>query len=161
LIVNYPLHRSLQAKIGAVSREAAVISEALAVVAEAYLVIGLVEAAVARRQLGLAIALESGTRDHVKYAVRAVAVFGRVAAALHFDIVDILRVKLWANIRRDAGIRHWNAVEQPRHLMSTANMKLVVDHVSARNIVGDHRHTVGLGCAGSFRDLLARNHAGG
>ena len=38
--------------------------------------------------------------------------------------------------------------------MSPANVELIVNHVRAGNIVGDHGHTVGLISAGSRRDLL-------
>ena len=139
-----------QSEIGAVAGNAAVVGEALGVVAEAELVFGSVEAAVAGDQFGLTIALESGAGDNVEDAVGAVAVFRGVAAALHFEVVDVLGIELRSDVRGNIGVGHGNAVDQPGNLMSAANVELVVDHVRAGNVVGDHRQTVGLIGAGSF-----------
>src|SRR5947209_20554522 len=103
------LNRSFQAKVGAVSGKAAVVGEALRVVSKTDLIIGGIKTAVAGDKFGFAVALETGTRDHVKYPVSAVTVFGGVAAALDFDVIDVFRIKLRPNVRRDAGVWHGNA----------------------------------------------------
>ena len=45
--------------------------------------------------------------------------------------------------------------------MPAADVELVVDHVGAGRVVGDHGQAVGIVGAGSLRDLLAADHAGG
>src|SRR5947209_18597742 len=115
------LNRSFQAKVGAVSGKAAVVGEALRVVSKTDLIIGGIKTAVAGDQFGFAVALESRTRNHVKHAVSAVTVFGRVAAALDFDVIDVFRIELRSNVGRDARVWHGNAIEQPRNLMSAAD----------------------------------------
>src|SRR6266852_3501180 len=72
-IVDHFGCRRLQAEIGAVAVEAGVVGKAPSVIAEAQLIVGLVEAAVAGHQLGLAVPLKTGTRHHVEHAVGAVA----------------------------------------------------------------------------------------
>ncbi len=153
--------RRFQSEIGAVTGNAAIVSEAVGVVAETELVFGAVKAAIAGDQFGLAIALKPGTGDDVEDAVSAVAVFRRVAAALHFQVVDVLGIELGTDVGRNIRIGHGNAVNQPRDLVSTAYMELVVDHVRARNIIGDHVQAVGLIGARSLRDLAPRHQGGG
>src|SRR5207253_6308039 len=97
LVVQYLGARSFQSKIGAVTGEAAVVGEAFAMVSEAELVVGAVKTAVVRNQFGLAIALEAGTGHHVEDSVGAVAIFGGVASALDFEVIDVLGVETGAD----------------------------------------------------------------
>ena len=127
----------------------------------AELVFGAIEAAVAGDQFGLAIALESGTRDHVEDAISAVAIFGGVAAALHLEVVDVLGIELRPNVGSNIRIGDGNAVNQPRDLMSAANVELIVDHVRAGHVVGDHAQTVGLVGARRLRNLLPADQRSG
>src|SRR5438093_11448087 len=59
LIIDHSRHRSFESQVSAVSRQAAVIGEALGVVAKADLLIRVVKTAVSGDDLGLAITLEA------------------------------------------------------------------------------------------------------
>src|SRR5438552_610757 len=80
--------------------------------------------------------------------------------ALDFNGVYVLGIELRPDVGGNAGVGDGNAVEQPGDLMPAANVDLVVDHVCAGNIVGDHGHAVGLRGSRSIRDLLPVNDAG-
>src|SRR5262245_54930298 len=142
LVINHPTARGLQPQVGSITRETSIVSKPLSVIAEADLVIGIVEAAIARDQFSLPVALEPGTRHHVEDAVGAIAVFRVVSATLHFQVVDILRIELRPNIRGDIGIRHWHTIKQP-NLVPAANVQLVVHDVGAGSVVSDARETIG------------------
>ena len=124
-------------------------------ITETDLVIRLIEAAIAADKLGFAVTLESRPRDHIEDGKRAVSVFGRITTALDFDAVDVLGIELRANIGGDAGVRDRHAIEQPRDLMSAANVQLIVDHIRARHIISDHGHAVRLAGAGRGSNLLS------
>ena len=81
--------------------------------AEAELVVGLVEIAGGEDEFALVVALEAGAGHDVEDAVGAVAELGAVAAAVDFDIIDVLGIELGAEILRDGGVDDGNAVEQP------------------------------------------------
>src|SRR5262249_22809512 len=99
--------------------------------------------------------------NHVEHTVGTIAVLGVIAAALNLEIVDVLRVELRTNIGSDIRVRHGNTIEQPGNLVSAADMQLIMHHVSAGCVVGDHRHAVGLVSAGCFGDLFTADDGGG
>jgi len=161
LVIQDASAGSFQSKIGAVSRQAPVVGEAFAVVAEAELVVGAVKTAVAGDQFGLAVALEAGTSNYVEDPEGAVAIFGGVAGALDLEIIDVLGIELRTDVGSDICVGNGNAVEQPCDLVSTPDVKLVVDHVGAGNIIRDHGQTVGLVGAWSLGNLFAADYARG
>ena len=55
-------------------------------------------------QFHLVVALEAGARNDVEHAVRAVAIRGRVAAALGLQVVDVFRIDLRADVAGDVGV---------------------------------------------------------
>ena len=110
---------------------------------EANLIVRRVEAAVAGHQLGFVTALEPAASDHVENAVSAVAVLRRIAAALGFEVIDVFRIELRSDVARNVGIGHWNAIDEPTHLVAAAKVELVVNHDGAGHIIGDHGQTVG------------------
>ena len=123
--------------------------------AEADLIVGGIEAAVVEHQLAFTIALEAGARDHVEHSIGTVAELGRIAAALHFDGINVFGIELRANIAGDIGIGNGHAVDQPAHLVPTADMQLRVHDGGAGNVIGDHRQAVGLLRAWRAANLLA------
>src|SRR5258708_5562771 len=161
LVADRLWNRSFQTKVGAVSDKTAVVGEALGVVAETDLIVGVVEAAETGDDFGLAVTLEPGARNDVEDAESAVAVLGGVAAALDFNTVDVLGVELRADVGGNAGVGDRHAVEQPRNLMTSANVELVVDNECAGHVIGNHRHAIGVGGARGVSDLAAANYAGG
>src|SRR5882762_2206136 len=120
---------SLQADIGAVSVHAGVIGEAIAVAAEVKLIIGLIEVAGAEDKLGIVVASEAGPWGDVEYAVGAVAIVGGITPALRFHSVDVFWVELGAEVAGDVGVGNRNAVDEPAHLVSAANVQLVVREI--------------------------------
>src|SRR6185437_13120796 len=118
------------------------VSELFSVAAEVHLIVGLVERAEGSEQLTFLIALETRSRDRVEYTIGTVAVSRRVSAALGFEVIDVLRIDLRADIAGNIRIGNRNAVDGPGYLMSTANMQLVVRDPRARDIIGDRTQTV-------------------
>ena len=129
-----------EAVVAAVAVEAGVPGEFLGVVAEVELVVGLEEVAGGEDELGLAVALEAGAGDDVEDAVGAVADVGGVAAALDFEVVDVLGVDLRAEVGGDVGVGDLDAVDEPGDLVAAAHVQHVVGHVGAGDVVGDHGH---------------------
>ena len=130
-------------------------------VAEGELGLGGVKRASGEFEIGLAVALKSVAGQDVEDAVGAVANVGGVRAALDLKLVDVLGVNLRADVGGDFGVGDGDAVNEPTGLMSAANVEHVVGHVSAGDVVGDHLHAEGAGCAGSADDLLAGDEGGG
>src|SRR3981189_2257232 len=58
------------------------------------------------------------------------------------------------------GVGNLTAVDEPAHLVSAANVQLVVREISTGDVVGDHRETVGPRSAGRFLNLQAVDEAG-
>src|SRR4029077_15101497 len=83
-----------------------------------------------------------------------------VAASLRFNSVDVLRVDLWAKIARDIRIRNGYSVDQPAHLVSSPNVKLVVREIRPRNIVRNEGQAVRSECARCLLNLFAINERG-
>ena len=106
------------------------------------------------------IALEAGARDHVEDAISAVAELGAVASAIDFEIVDVLGIKLRAEIGGDVGIGNGHAVDEPTGLMSAADVELVVSEIGAGHVVGNHGEAVGAGGAGGVFDVEAVDEGG-
>ena len=73
--MDHGARRRHQSQVGTVPVEAGVIGEALRVAAEVQLIIGLVEAAIARDQFSLVVVLETRARDYVEHTIGAVAEF--------------------------------------------------------------------------------------
>src|ERR1700730_17571610 len=139
VVMNDLAHGCLEAEIASISIQACVIGKTLSVATEVNLVVCLIEVAEARDEFASIFPLESGAWDNVKYPIGAVAVLSFVAAALHFEVVDVLGVKLRADVAGDIGVGYRHAIYKPTHLMSTTNMELVMSDIRPRNKVGDHR----------------------
>src|SRR6201999_465252 len=122
----------------AISVEARVVGETLRVIAKAQLVVGLEKIAGAEHQFGLPVSFKSGPRSDVKYSVCPVADVGGITAALDFQIVDVFGVDLRAEIAGDVGVRYFDTIDQPAHLVSAPNVQHVVRDVCAGDVVGDH-----------------------
>ena len=150
-----------EAVVAAVAVEAGVVGELFGVVAEVELVVGLEEVAGGEDELGLAVALEAGAGDDVEDAVGAVADVGGVAAALDFEVVDVLGIDLRAEVAGDVGVGDLDAVDEPGDLVAAAHVQHVVGHVGAGDVVGDHGHAVGAVGAGGLGDVVAADEGGG
>src|SRR5262249_2115185 len=98
LIVDNLRYRRFEAEISSVAGETSVVRKALPMISKADLVIRVVVATIAGDEFRLMVALKPGPCHHVKNTIRPVAILGIESAALHFDVVDILRIELWANI---------------------------------------------------------------
>ena len=107
------------------------------------LAVGLVVAAIGRENVHVVVAFEAGARDHVEHTESAVAVIRRVSTALDLEIVNVLRVELRTHVARNTRIWDRNPINEPADLVSSANMKLVVDDVRAGNEVRNHGKAVG------------------
>ena len=129
--------------------------------AEVHLIVGLVKRAEGGEQLAFVVALEAGSRNDVEHAIGAVAVSGGIAAALRFQVVDVLGIDLRPDVARDVGVRDGNAVDRPGHLVPAAHVKLVVRHPCSRNVVGDRGQAVAQVRAGRRRDFTAADDGGG
>ncbi len=112
-VVNHLPDRRLQAVVAAISVQARVIGEALGVPAEIELIVGLIPIAERDDQFRLVVALEAGAGHDIEDPVRAVSVLRIVAAALNFEIIDVLGVNLRAQIGGDIGVGYGHAVNQP------------------------------------------------
>ena len=144
-----------KAVVAAVAAEAGVLGELFGVVAEVELVVGLEEVAGGEDEFGLAVALEAGAGDDVEDAIGAVADVGGVAAALDFEVVDVLGIDLGAEVGGDVGVGDLDAVDEPADLMAAAHVEHVVGHVGSGDVVGDHGHGVGAVGAGGEGDVFA------
>ena len=113
---------------------AGVVGEALGMAAKAECVIRLVEIAGAEDEFAFIVALEPGAGNDVEDSVSPVAELRAIAAAIHFDIFQILGIKLRADILRDGGVDDGNAIEQPGGLVSAADVQHVVRDVGSRNV---------------------------
>ncbi len=122
----------LQTVVAAISVHTHVIGEALGVPPEIELIVGLVPIAERGDQFRLIVALEAGSGHDIEDPISAVSVFRVVAAALHFEIIDVLGVDLRAKIGGDIGVGYRDAVDQPIHLMASAHVQHVVGYVGSR-----------------------------
>ena len=142
-VVHDLRHGSFQAEIGAVPVQAAVIGKPLRVPAAIDLVVRLIVASQADDEFAFLVAFKSGARNGVENPIGPVAIFRVVTAPLHLDVIEILGIDLRAHVVGDIGVGHRDAVDEPAELVSAADVKHVVDHVGARNVVRDHGHAVG------------------
>ena len=150
-----------EAIVAAIGVEADVVGAALVVVAEAELIVGLEEVAGGEDEFGPAVALEAVAGDDVEDAVCAVADVGGVAAALDFEVVNVLGVDLGGEVAGDVGVGDLYAVDEPCDLMASAHVQHVVGHVCAGDVVGDDGHGVGAVCAGCLGDVDAGEERSG
>ena len=114
------------------------------------------EASESSRHFAFVIPLKTAAWNYVENAVSTVAIFGGIASALHFQIIDIFGVELNTDITRDAGIRHGNAINHPGNLMPATDVKHIVGHVCARNKASNHSQTVALIGARCFVHVATR-----
>src|SRR4051812_13589225 len=155
-----PWHRRFNSQIAAVAVQAGVISEAIGMAAHAELIVGLIEISRADHQFGLSISLKARPRHRIEYSISAIAKFRPVSAAAYFQVVNVFGIELRSDVRRDIRIRYWNAIHQPARLVPATNVQLVVDYVSPRNIIGDHRQTIRSAGSGSARYFEPVNYGG-
>ena len=135
--------RGRQPEVAPIARHARVVREPLRVTAEAELIVGLEVAARAQDDLRIVVTLEPGARNDVEHAVGAVAIFGLVAAAEHFEIIGVLGIELGADVGRDVRVRHRDAVHEPAHLVAATDVQLIVRHVRPGHEGRHHRQAVG------------------
>jgi len=154
-VVQHVRARRLQAVIAAIPVHAAKVSESRGMIAEIELIVGLMKCAKRGVELHLAVSFEPGSRDNVKHAVRAVSILRGIPAALHFQVIDVLGIDLWPHVAGNVRIRYRNSVNGPGNLMSASNVQLVVSHVGARHVAGDHSQAVAQVRAGRLLDGLA------
>src|ERR1019366_4257029 len=122
---------------------------------------GLKEVSGGENEFALAAALEACARDYVEDAISAVADVGVVAAALDFEVVDVLGIDLGGEIACDVGVGNFDAVDEPGDLMAAAEVEHVVGHVGAGDVVGDHGHRIGVVGAWGQGDVGAVDERGG
>ena len=147
--------------VAAVAGEAGVPGEALSVVAEVELVVGLGEAAGGQNELGLVIAVEAGAGKDVEGPVGTVAKGGVESSALDFEVVDVFGIDLRADVRGDVGVGDLNAVDEPGELMAAAHVEHVVGHVGAGDEGSNHGHAVGAVGAGREGNFFAADEGDG
>src|SRR5258707_15667815 len=99
--------------IASIRVDASEIREALCVIAGVHLIVSLMERTISRVYLHFSIALKTRTGNNIEHAVSTVAVLGRVSAALHLEIIDVLRIDLGSGVTRDVGVGNWNPVDGP------------------------------------------------
>ncbi len=124
------------------------------------LIVGLIEVSCTENQLGLIVPLEARARRYVEDAVGPIAIVRCVAASLCLNSVDVFWVDLWAKIAGDIRIRDGDAVNQPAHLVSPTNVKLVVCEVGPGNIVCNECQAISSECAGCLFNLFTIDERG-
>src|ERR1041385_2037953 len=122
LIMNNVCAGSFQSKIGTIAGEASIISKTFGVITKFDLVVGVVVAAVSENYFALAVTFKAGTGHDIEHAIGAVAVVRGISPALYFEIINILRIELRSDVRRNACIRHWHSIDQPGNLVAPANV---------------------------------------
>src|SRR6266404_1585986 len=78
------------------------------------------------------VAFETRARNDVEDTVSPVAVLRRITPALDLHDINVFGVELRADVGSDVGVWNGHAVDQPGHLMTAANVQLVVNHIGAR-----------------------------
>src|SRR5712664_374651 len=158
VVVVVPLLRLRrhQAHIGAISADAGVIGEAIRVIADADLVVGGMETAIGGGELHFTVAFETRARNDVEDTVSPVAVLRRITPALDLHDINVFGVELRADVGSDVGVWNGHAVDQPGHLMTAANVQLVVNHIGARRVGGNEFKAVRSGSARRSLDILTR-----
>src|SRR2546426_1492857 len=141
--MNDLCHRRLEAQIAPVSVQAGVIRETLSVAAEVDLIVGLVEVSETGDELGLVVTFKASPGDNIENSISAVAVLGFITATLHFEIVNVLGIKLRPDVRSDVGVGHRNTIHQPSPLVAAADVKLIVGEIRAGNKVRNDGKAVG------------------
>src|SRR5260370_39645328 len=101
----------------------------------------------------LVVPLESAARDEVENPVGALAILGRVTAALDFEVVDIARIELRTDVGSDVRIRNGHAVDQPVDLMS-AGVRWTSRRLTMVCVV-DERGSIGVALAVTLTSALA------
>jgi len=124
-------NRRLQAEIAAIGIDAGVVREAVGMTAETEEVVGLVEVSGGDGELGLVIALEAGAGHDVENSVGAVAELRAIAAAIDFDVIQILGIELRPEILRNSGVDDRNTVEEPCGLVAAAHVEHVVGDIGS------------------------------
>jgi len=74
---------------------------------------------------------------------------------LDFEVIDVFWIELRSDGIGDVGVWNRNAIDEPSHLMTTSNVKLIVRDYGARHIVCDHREAVRPIRAGRLCNLFA------
>src|SRR5260221_6165144 len=161
LIVQHLQDRRLQTVITSVGINTRIVSKTLGVTAEVQMFIRLIEVSVGDQQLAFAFSIKPAARHHIEYSISSIPVLGTVSAALNFQIVYVLGIELRPNRIGNVGVRDWNPINQPGHLMPAPNVQLIVGDVRARHIIGNHRHAIAPIRAGGLRDLLSGNESYG
>src|SRR5579862_514247 len=103
----------LQTQVAAIAMHADVVAETFGVPAKVYLVVGLKEISGGEDHFTFVIALEAGAWSRVKDAIGTVAVICGVATALCFEVIDVSRIDLRADVAGDIGIGNRHAVDEP------------------------------------------------
>jgi len=128
------------------------------VAADIDLIVGGIEIPGGRDYFDLIVPFETRWRDHVEESVGPVAVLTRKTAALDLEFFHVFGINQRRDVGRDIRVDHGYAVEKPVHLMAAAHVQHVVNHVSSRREIGNHRQAVGLIRSGRLRNFLRRDH---
>ena len=86
------------------------------------LVIGLMEVTKTHNQIAFAGSLKTCTWNYIEDPVSTITVFRWITATLSFKIIDIFRIELRPNRVSYVCVWHRNAVNQPGHLMTAAQV---------------------------------------
>ena len=152
--------RRLKAEIAPVSIKAAVVRESRRVSAATDVVVGLIKISEAGYQIALVVSLEARSRHRVEDSVSSIAIIRIIAAALDFEIIDVLRIELRSHIACDVRVWNGHAVQQPAHLVAAADVKLVVGDVRAGDVIRDDGETIGPAGARSVLNILTIQQRG-
>ena len=119
------------------------------------LVIRLVKTSNRGDEIAFVIALKASAWHDVEDSVGAVSVVCVVAAALNFEVIDVLGIDLRPQIVRDIRVGDRDAVDQPVDLVAPSHVQHIVRHIGCRHVIRDHLHAVGAVRSGSFLDVDA------
>ena len=153
-IVNDVGDRRAQPQVAPIAIPADEVRKALRVAANAHLIVGLVEVAGAHHQFRVVVAFEPASRNDIEDAVGAVTVLGVVAAAMHLQEIDVLRIELRPDVAGDVRVRDRHTIDEPTHLVTAANVQLVVRHVRSGHERGDRLQSIGAVRAGRVLNIL-------
>src|ERR1700722_5506838 len=128
---------------------------------DAQVIVRLPETTAARDQFAFIVAFQAGAGHDIEYTVGAIPLVRLVAAALHFEIIDVLWVDGRPQITGDIGVRDLHAVDRPRRLVSAADMQLIVHEVRARDKISNHGEAVAAIGTGRALDIFAIHESRG
>src|ERR1700732_5016594 len=113
--------RCHQAEIAPVPVDTRIVRKVVGVPADTERIVRLAEVAGAYNELAFVVALEAGARHDVEDAIGAITLTGAVAATFDFQVGDVLRIDLWAQVARDVRIGDPHAIDLPSDLVTATH----------------------------------------